>query len=57
MIAQEKAALEGALQWYESVNQESLSDIAISKFGLDQVQDKIEFIEKELNSLTKPGTE
>jgi hypothetical protein len=57
LIAQEKAALEGALQWYESVNQESLSDIAISKFGLDQVQDKIEFIEKELNSLTKPGTE
>lgn len=57
LIAQEKVALEGASQWYESVNQESLSDIAISKFGLDQVQDKIEFIEKEINSLTKPGTE
>lgn len=57
LIAQEKAALEGASQWYESVNQESLSDIAISKFALDQVQDKIDFIEKEINSLTKPGTE
>lgn len=54
---QEKVELKGASQWYESLNQESLSDIAISKFGLDQVQDKIESIEKEINSLTVSGTE
>ena len=54
---QEKVALEGASQWYESLNQGSLSDIAISKFGLDQVQDKIESIEKEIKSLTVPGIE
>ena len=54
---QEKQALDGATKWYESiassVEQESLSEIAIQKFGLDQVQEKIEFIQDEIDTLIK----
>jgi hypothetical protein len=54
---QEKQALDGATKWYESIAssvvQESLSEIAIQKFGLDQVQEKIEFIQDEIDTLIK----
>jgi hypothetical protein len=51
--AQEKNQLDSATSWLESVSGDGLSEVAISKFGLDKTQDKINSVEQEIKSLSE----